>query len=89
MECKFCFQRGFYIDINFEQGKERGFSWNGKDVEDQKLSIRNILDKKIHEHMTLRKESAWHTPITFKGMDTSCFSYNSQYRLNSYICVIS
>ena len=29
--------------------------------------------------MTLRKESAWHTPITFKGMDTSCFSYNSQY----------
>ena len=50
---------------------------NGKDVEDQKMSIRNILDKKIHEHMTLGKESAWHTPITFEGMNTSCFPYNS------------
>ena len=74
MECKFCFQRGFYIDINFEQGNERGFSWNGTDVEDQTMTIRNILDKKIHEHMSLRKESTWHTPITFKGMNTSRFS---------------
>ena len=74
MECKFCFQRGFYIDINFEQGKERGFSWNGKDVEDQTITIRNTLDKKIHEHMSLRKESTWHTPITFKCMNTSRFS---------------
>ena len=63
---------------------------NGKDVEDQKMSIRNILDKKIHEHMTLGKESAWHTPIIFKGMNTSCFPYKSAYRLiqNTYICII-
>ena len=38
------------------------------------MSIGNILDRKIHEHMNLRRESASHTPITFKGIHISRFS---------------